>query len=74
MSRIELVGTIDEHQMLNLPVPAELRPGPVKVILEVPTEHDEWAGAIARVWAPDWNDTREDIYTLEDGEPVDGAR
>ena len=74
MARVELAGTIDEHQMLKVSVPVEFRPGPVKVILEVPAEHDEWAAAIARAWAPDWSDPREDIYTIADGEPVDGAQ
>ena len=28
---------------------------------------EEWMAMICRSWASDWNDPREDIYTLEDG-------
>ena len=31
-----------------------------------------WESAVAQDWAADWSDPQEDIYTLEDGEPVDG--
>jgi hypothetical protein len=31
----------------------------------------KWAAAVAQAWANDWSDPREDIYTLEDGEPLD---
>jgi hypothetical protein len=37
-------------------------------------EPDDWAAGIAQIWMPDWNDPREDIYTLEDGSPVDSAK
>ena len=30
----------------------------------------EWAAAVAQDWANESNDSREDIYTLNDGEPV----
>ena len=28
-----------------------------------------WEQGVAREWAADWDDPREDIYTLTDGEP-----
>ncbi len=31
---------------------------------------DEWLEFINQSWAKDWSDPREDIYTLEDGEPT----
>ena len=34
-----------------------------------PEDEDDWAAAIAQIWAADWSDPREDIYTLEDGKP-----
>ncbi len=76
MSRLELTGHIDEQHLLSVSVPGEIRPGPVRVILEVPSEEekDDWAAAVARIWAADWSDPREDIYTMEDGVPADGAR
>ena len=77
MRTIELVGQVDEQHQLRVEVPADVRPGPVKVIVELPDEADDefsnaWAGAVAQAWATDWNDPREDIYTLDDGNPVEG--
>ena len=73
--RIELVGTIDEHHRLSLLVPEQIRPRTVKVILEIEDEEeDDWAAGVAHIWARDGIDPREDIYTLEDGEPVHGPR
>jgi hypothetical protein len=38
----------------------------------MPTNNaDQWAAAVAEAWANDWNDPREDIYTLEHGKPLD---
>lgn len=76
MKTIELVGLVNEQHQLALAVPAEVRPGPVKVILEVPADNEEaeatdnWSQAVAQAWAADWSDPREDIYSLEDGKPV----
>jgi len=33
-------------------------------------EEAAWAEGLAREWAADWNDPREDIYTLDDGEAI----
>ncbi len=33
-----------------------------------------WMAGVSREWEAEWLDPREDIYTLEDGEPVDAAR
>jgi hypothetical protein len=77
MKTIELTGHIDEHHRLCVEVPPEVSPGPVKIILELPEREDEtdiWAAGIARIWAADWSDPREDIYSLEDGKPEDGFR
>ena len=76
MNRIELIGHVsDQHQLLAT-VPGHVRPGPVKIILEVPADNeateemDNWSQAVAQAWAADWSDPREDIYTLEDRKPV----
>lgn len=37
-------------------------------------EDQDWAAAIAVVWAQDWSDPREDIYSLDDSEPANGTR
>lgn len=34
----------------------------------------KWDLAVARGWAGELADEREDIYTMQDGEPVDAAR
>ena len=33
-------------------------------------EESLWEAAVAQAWETDWNDPREDIYTLEDGKPI----
>ncbi len=75
MKTIELIGRVHEHQRLTLEVPAGVPPGLVKVIVEVPSGEDEgatWAEGVARAWAADWNDPREDLYSPVDGTPVEG--
>ncbi len=32
-----------------------------------------WAAAIAQVWAAELADSQQDIYTLEDGHPIEGG-
>jgi hypothetical protein len=77
MRPIELIGHVDDQHRLHVELPAELPPGPVKVLLSSATKEDEegnWRALINQAWARDWNDPREDIYTLEDGEPSHGSR
>ena len=38
------------------------------------TSGQEWMAGISREWEADWLDPREDIYSLEDGEPLDATR
>jgi hypothetical protein len=57
-------------------VPADLRPGRVRVIILVPEEDEAgeaWERGVARQWAVELSDVREDIYTVNDGEPEDAA-
>ncbi len=35
---------------------------------------DEWMATIARTWADSLNDPRDDIYSMDDGEPSNGPR
>jgi hypothetical protein len=79
MKTIKLSGTIDEQHRLVADVPPELPPGPVELMLVLPSSGeddagDAWMEGIAREWADELGDPREDIYTLEDGSPVDAAR
>ena len=81
MRAIELTGDIDAGHQLRASVPSEMPAGPVRFILLVPEElrpeEDEagslWASGIAREWSNDLSDPQQDIYTLDDGSPVNAA-
>jgi hypothetical protein len=32
---------------------------------------EEWGEFVSRAWCEEWEDPREDIYTLNDGKPVE---
>jgi len=77
MKAITVVGQVDDEHRLTVDVPKNIPAGPVRVTIEtlspVPDlEEDWWANEVAQSWAQEWSDPREDIYTLEDGEPVNG--
>ena len=77
MKAIELVGTIDEQHRLRALAPEQLPAGPVRLIVLLPYEDDggpDWAGGTANEWADELRDSRQDIYTLEDGQPVNAPR
>jgi len=77
MKTIELMAEVDEHHCLRAEVPEDLPAGPVRVIVLVPEEDDaglSWAQGITREWAEELADPRQDIYTLEDGQPLDAPR
>jgi len=77
MRAIELTGSVDDQHQLNVQVPEDFPAGPVRVIVLLPNEDETgaaWAKGIAREWADDLADLRQDIYTLEDGQPVDAVR
>jgi hypothetical protein len=72
MKAIELIGEIDNEHRLRADAPDDLRPGQVRLIVLV-SEEDEaggaWENGVAREWAADLEDARQDLYTLEDGQP-----
>jgi len=77
MKAIELTGDIDDRHRLHADVPKDLPAGQVRVIVLLPDEDQAgglWENGIAQEWAHELKDTRQDIYTLEDGEPVDASR
>jgi len=79
MKAIRVRGHVDEQHRLHAQVPATIAPGPIEVSLVIPTEAEDeaggaWTEGVAREWREDLADPRQDIYTLDDGEPVDGAR
>ena len=76
MKAIELVGDIDDQHRLKARVPEEFPAGPVRLIVFVPEEDDAgsaWTRGIAKEWADELADSHEDIYTLDDGQPVNAA-
>ena len=77
MRAIELIGDIDDQHRLRASVPEELPAGPVRLIVLL-SEEDEagaaWSRGLAREWRDELSDSRQDLYTLTDGQPVDAAR
>ncbi len=73
MRAIELTGDIDQQHRLQAHVPKEFPAGRVRVILLFPDEDEAgnfWARGIASEWADELGDSREDIYSIDDGQPV----
>jgi hypothetical protein len=77
MKAIELIGDIDDQHRLKADVPQELPAGPVRLIVLFPEEDEAgaaWSRAVSREWADELGDPQQDIYTLEDGQPLDAPR
>jgi hypothetical protein len=78
MTIIRIVGRIDSEHRLTATVPESVPAGSVEVVLIVPEAAGDpadqaWETGIAREWSQDLADSRQDIYSLDDGEPVDDA-
>jgi hypothetical protein len=77
MRAIELVGDIDEQHRLQAHVPDDLPAGPVRLIVLLPDEDEggiAWAQGVTRERCEELQDSRQDVYTLEDGQPVNAPR
>jgi len=77
MKAIELIGDIDEQHRLHAQVPTEIPAGQVRLIVFLPGEDEAgslWADGVASEWSAELSDSRQDIYTLEDGQPVNATR
>ncbi len=74
MTAIRITGHVDEAHRLVADVPGSIPPGPVTVLIVPDLDEDEaghaWMEGIAAQWADELADVRQDIYTLEDGEPL----
>lgn len=73
MNVLTVTGYVDEAHRLSAEVPDSIPPGPVTVSITPAAQDDDgaaWMAGIAREWADELNDVSQDIYTLEDGEPV----
>lgn len=77
MNIVSVTGMVDEQHSLSAQVPDSVAPGRVTVLIVPTVQQDDvdasWMTGIAHEWAADLGDTRQDIYTLADGEPVDAA-
>ncbi len=78
MKTIEVEGRVDDSHRLTADVPATVRPGAVKVRIALPDEEEDepgagWGAAVAAAWADEWSDPREDIYTLDHGQPTESG-
>lgn len=77
MKTLELIGDIDDQHQLHAQVPKELPVGQVRLIVLLPGEDEAggmWPHGIAAEWSAELQDPREDIYTLDDGRPVNAPR
>jgi hypothetical protein len=84
MKTIELIGQVDAQHRLSADVPADVPPGLVKLSIVVDGDDNPasatsdpdnlWETAVTSNWADELSDTRQDIYSISDGEPLDGAR
>ncbi len=77
MKAIELISDIDDQHRLHAQAPNELPAGQLRLIVLMPGEDETggmWAHGIAAEWSAELQDPREDIYTLDDGQPVNARR
>ena len=77
MRTLRVIGQVDEQHRLVAVVPTSIAVGRVEFTIEVPSidEADPaWAEGVAREWTEELANPAEEIYTLDDGEPVDGPR
>ncbi len=74
MKAFELLAEVDEQHRVQFALPESVPLGRVRVIVLAPETEEEtdeyWMKGIAREWADELADTREDIYTLDDGEAI----
>jgi hypothetical protein len=74
MNPIRVSGRVDDRHLLWAEVPPSIPPGPVVVLIVPSSDEDDagdaWMEGVAREWADELSDARQDIYTLADGEPV----
>ena len=79
MRTLELEAEIDDRGHVEFDLPPGTPAGPVRVLLLMPELGDDdggfsWMAGVANEWREDLADQRQDIYTLDDGEPVLASR
>jgi len=77
MKAIEFRGEIDDQHRLLAQVPRSFPTGSVRVIVLI-SEEDEagsaWDARVSSEWSAELSDPEQDIYNLNDGQPVDASR
>jgi hypothetical protein len=77
MESIQVNGHVDDRHRLVADVPVVVPPGPVTVWIKTVSDEDDagadWTRGISEQWSDELNDVRQDIYTLDDGAPLDPA-
>ncbi len=77
MDSISIQGQVDDQHRLSAIVPASIPSGPVIVSISAGRQEDDaglaWSIGIGQQWANELADSRQDIYTIADGEAVDPA-
>ena len=75
MNPVTITGKVNDQHFLSAQVPDSIPPGPVTILVLPAAEQDDaeqaWMAGIASQWTDELSDTRQDIYTLDDGAPVD---
>lgn len=76
MKAIKLFGEVDDQHRLSARVPEGFPKGAVRVVV-MPLEEDDagtaWAQGLSAEWSEELSDSQQDIYTLNDGEPLNAA-
>ena len=73
MNEVRISGHVDGQHRLSAVVPDSIPPGPVTVLIVGHCDEGDagtvWMSGVARQWADELSDPRQDIYTLSDGAP-----
>jgi hypothetical protein len=77
MESIQINGHVDDQHRLIADVPIVVPAGPVTVWIRPTQQEDDsgenWAQGVSAQWSDELSDDRQDIYTLDDGAPLDPA-
>ncbi|MCS7208731.1 MAG: hypothetical protein NZ874_04085 [Fimbriimonadales bacterium] len=73
----ELITEVGDTRQVQITIPETIRTKQARIII-LPYEPDEetetWMRALGREWHEELADERQDIYSLDDGEPIDATR
>lgn len=73
----ELIAEVDDTRQVQITIPETIRTRQARIIIlpyETGEDPEQWMRALGREWQDELSDERQDIYSLDDGEPVDATR